>query len=440
MAGVRALHLPHPGRVYYGWYIVAAAVVAQFVAVGMQAYSAGVFLKPMSQDLGWSREDYANAQTIGTFVTGWLGLFIGGLIDRRGARPLMIGGAIVGGLCLIGLSRVHTLREFYLLRGIGVTAGAMGIGNLVVNVTVSKWFVRNRGIAVSVAAMGVSLSGVVLTPVAQGLVNQFGWRQAWVILGVAVWVIVIPVAFVMRRTPEDHGLLPDGDLPGSAPVLPQRHHATAPTEVAWTRSEAVRTPSLWLLIFAYGIANIGLGSLLLHMLAFLTDNGFSAGTAAFMFSFQSWAALIAKPAWGILMSRVHARYLSSIAFVLSGLAVLGLLAAADRRSGPAALAMLFVYGLGIGGVIPLQETVWASYFGRRHLGTIRAVAMPFTILFSAMGPKLAAHLYDRSGSYVSAFLLFASFWALGAVLVLLARPPRKAIDSRQSGNTAVLAP
>jgi sugar phosphate permease len=424
MARIIALHLPRPHGIYYGWYIVAAAVVAQFVAVGMQAYTAGVFLKPMAADLGWSREDYANAQTIGTFVTGGLGLFVGGLIDRRGARPLMIAGALLSGLCLIGLSRVHELWQFYLLRGVGITLGAMGVGNLVVNVTVAKWFVRRRGLAVAVSSMGVSLSGVVLVPVAQALIDHVGWRQAWVIFGVAVWLLVIPTAFVMRRTPEDYGLLPDGDRPDAAPDAPGARPA-AVAEVSWTRAEAVRTPAIWFLIFAYGIANIGLGSLILHMLPFLTDAGFAAGTAAFLFSFQSWAALIAKPFWGVLMGRVHARYLSCVSFLLTACAVIGLLGAAARVSVPAALVLLFLYGLGIGGTIPLQETVWASYFGRAHLGKVRAVAMPFTILFSAMGPKLTAHLYDRLGDYTAAFFMFASFWVVGAVLVLLARPPRR---------------
>ncbi len=415
-----------PRQVYYGWYIVAAAVVAQFVSVSAQVYSSAVFLKPMTSDLGWTREQFANAQAISTFAMGGLGLFMGGLIDRRGARPLMIGGAIISGVCLIGLSRVETLRQYYLLRGIGVTVGAMAVGNMVVNVTVSKWFVRNRGMAVAIAAMGVSLSGVLLVPVAQMLVDAYGWRQTWVVLGVGMWVIGIPTAFVMRRTPEDHGLLPDGDLPGAAPVRSGRRQVNAATEVSWTRAEALRTPSLWLLILAYGVANVGLGSLLLHMLPFLTDNGFSPGTAAFMFAFQSWAAMVAKPMWGVLLGRFHARYLSSTAFVLSAVSVTGLLIAAGRHSEPLSLVLLFTYGLGMGGTIPLQETVWASYFGRAHLGRIRAVAMPFTIIFSAMGPKFAANLYDRTGDYVIAFLVFASFWIAGAALVLLARPPRRA--------------
>jgi OFA family oxalate/formate antiporter-like MFS transporter len=419
------LRRPRLPAVYYGWYIVGAAMVAQMVAVGLHGYTLGVFLKPMLRDFPWSREDVANVQTIGTVVMGSLGLFVGGLVDRRGARPLMIAGALVAGLCLIGVSRVQSLGQFYLLRGVGFTVGSVGIGNLVVNVTLAKWFVRHRGIAMSVAAMGISLGGVIVTPLVQLLINLYGWRQTWVILGVAVWVIILPLAFVMRRMPEDYGLLPDGDRADGPPRPPGRPNASAVSEVDWTRGEAVRTPALWLLILAYGTANVGLGALLFHMVPFLTDSGFSAGRAALMFSTQSWAALLSKPLWGLLMMRVHARYLSAVAFVVSALTITGLIAVAAEGSAAGVVVLLALYGLGIGGTVPLQETVWASYFGRRHLGAIRAVAMPFAILFSALGPKFAARLYDRTGSYTAAFLIFAGFWLAGTVLVLLARPPRR---------------
>jgi sugar phosphate permease len=432
MAGVHALPLRHarPRGIYYGWYIVGAAVIAQMMAMGLQAYAMSVFLTPMTADLGWSREDFANAQTIGTFVSGGLGLFLGALIDRRGSRPLMIVGALITGGSMIGISRVDSLTEFYLLRGIGFTVGAMGIGNLVVNVTVSKWFVRNRGMAVALAATGISLGGVIVTPVTHALVAAYGWRDAWVILGIAVWLIIIPTAFVMRRTPEDHGLRPDGDPSGGpsgrAPVV----------EASWTRPQAVRTPALWLLIFAWGLSMAGTGALMLHMVSFLGDSGFAAGTAALLFSVQAWASLVAKPLWGLVMRRVPPRFLGAGAFLCAALALLGLLAAAGARAEVLTAVMLALFGLAIGGTIPLQETVWASYYGREHLGQIRSVGIPFTILFSALGPKFAAHLYDRAGTYDTAFLIFGCFWVVSAALILFARPPSYPAPPARSGSTS----
>jgi MFS family permease len=194
--------------------------------------------------------------------------------------------------------------------------------------------------------------------------------------------------------------------------------------VQWTRRDAVRTVTIWLVIFAYGIANIGLGAMLLHMVPFLTDHGMSTGQAALLFSVQSWAALLSKPLWGALMDRFHARFLSALGFIISAVCIAALLRAAPLQNFWLLAGVLVMYGFGIGGTVPLQETVWASYFGRRHLGSIRSVAVPFSIIFSAGGPLLAGVLYDRSGSYVSAFSLFAACSVLGCMLVLLARPPR----------------
>jgi len=157
---------------------------------------------------------------------------------------------------------------------------------------------------------------------------------------------------------------------------------------------------------------------------FLTDNGFSHGTAVLLFSIQAWASLVSKPVWGLLMNRFHARNLSAVGFMMAAASMLGMLGAASTGSIWVMGAVLSAYGFGIGGTIPLQETVWAIYFGRAHLGEIRAVAMPFAIVFGAGGPLLAGALYDRSGSYQSTFIIFAAFSLVGFLLVLFARPPQ----------------
>src|SRR5581483_563468 len=136
--------------VFYRWYIVGVALVAQFVAAGTSTYAAGVFLKPMTQDLGWSRGDFSAVQTVSTFVRGLLGLFIGVQLDKRGPRSLMFAGGVIAGAALILLSAVHSLWQFYLVRGVGQTAGNAMLGNLVVNVTLSRWFVARRGMAVAI--------------------------------------------------------------------------------------------------------------------------------------------------------------------------------------------------------------------------------------------------------------------------------------------------
>ena len=417
-------------RLFYGWYIVGVALLAQCLSAGTQAFASGLFLTPMTQELGWSRESFSAVQTVSTFVMGGIGLLIGGMVDRRGPRRLMLIGTVIAGGALVATSRVDTLWQFYLVRGVAQTVGNALLGNLVVNVTVAKWFVVRRGMAVAIASLGISLGGVLVAPLVALVIEEHGWRAAWVTLGIAVWLLMLPSALIMRRQPEDFGLAPDGMTPEQAQTYAQaRKRASAVAERQWTRSEALRTSTIWLVIFAYGVANIGLGALLLHLVPFLTDHGRSRPQAAFLLSLYAWAALLSKPVWGTLMDRLHARFLSAIAFALSAVCIVGMLAAAATDAYALLVVMLLGYGFGTGGSVPLQETVWASYFGRVHLGSIRAVAMPFTILFSATGPLLAGTLYDRTGSYGVAFLVFAACALAGVVLVVLARPPHVPQDA-----------
>ncbi|MEI7926405.1 MAG: MFS transporter [Chloroflexota bacterium] len=424
MAASAPVEAPARPRFFYGWYIVAAAVVAQIVSSSTQAYAGGVFLTPMTHDLGWSRESFSAVQTVSTVVTGILGLVIGGMLDRRGPRLLMTWGSVIAGLSLVATSLVQEPWQFYLIRGVGQSIGLAMIGNLVVNVTVSKWFVARRGMAIAIASAGISMGGVAMTPLAW-FIDHYGWRDAWVLLGVWVWVLMVPTILVMRSAPERYGLTPDGMSRDEARAFAERNRRpSASSEVQWTRAEAIRTRAIWLVMLAYGIAGIGYGAMLLHLVPFMTDNGIARPRAALLFSGFAWSALFVKFFWGWMMDRFHARYLSVISFTISGVMMVGFLPAASTHNEWVMLLMLIVYGTGVGGAVPLQETVWASYFGRQHLGEIRAVAMPFSIFFGAGGPLLAGTLYDWSGNYISAFSAFAAFQIVGIALILLARPPK----------------
>ncbi|MGK2966289.1 MAG: MFS transporter [Tepidiformaceae bacterium] len=409
---------------FYGWFIVAVAVIGQFISAGTQAYAIGAFLKPMTADLGWSRESFSLVQTIGVGVGGVVGLFIGGFIDRRGPRLLMFIGGILTGATVMLTSQVTELWQFYLVRGVGQALGLALVGNLVVNVTVAKWFVVRRGMAVAIASIGISLGGVIMTPLVTWWVETYDWQTAWILLGILIWVLSLPSALIMRRSPEDMGLLPDGMSAEEAVAYSAKtKRASATSEVQWTRAQAVRTKALWLIIVGYGSATLGLGALLFHMLSFLTDAGFTSGKAAFLFAVFSWAALLCKFVWGPLMDRFHARSLSALGFGISAISIAALVGAGRAESEPLMVMALIVYGFGIGGIAPLQETVWASYFGRAHLGEIRAVAMPFTIVFSAGGPFLGGALFDRTGTYDTAFFIFAAFSGLAFLMLLIARAP-----------------
>src|SRR5688500_10141268 len=151
------------------------------MGAGIQAYAHGTFVGPMTEDLGWSRTDISLGQTVSTGVMGVIGLFIGGLLDRRGGRMLMIVGAVIGGAGFILLGQVHELWQYYLVKGVILTAAMACMGPMIVNVAISNWFVRRRGRAIAISAMGLSVGAILFPSIAAWLIDNFGWRIAWAV-------------------------------------------------------------------------------------------------------------------------------------------------------------------------------------------------------------------------------------------------------------------
>ncbi|MGI8553228.1 MAG: MFS transporter, partial [Dehalococcoidia bacterium] len=250
--GVAAVRVPGAARLagtYYGNWLVMAAFIAQFVSVGSQNYVGGVFLKPMTQELVWTRSEYTLARTFGQFVMAFSGVFIGGYVDRHGGRRLMAAGIVVLSLALFATSWVQTLWQWVLLNGIILTVGASLVGGLVVNVMLSKWFVEKRGRVVGTAAMGVSFAGIVLPWLMTFVVDAWGWRTGWRVLALGAILLVLPLSPIIRRTPEDHGLHPDGK---TAAEMAAGKGGAAEIDFAssLSRREAMHTAAFYLIVLA----------------------------------------------------------------------------------------------------------------------------------------------------------------------------------------------
>ncbi|MGD9891524.1 MAG: MFS transporter [Dehalococcoidia bacterium] len=434
MAQVNPIPISHTPRRrwFYGWNIVGLAFIANAMSMGVSAYTLGVFMRPMTEELGWSRAMISGTQSVSTFTNGLLAPLVGPILDRRGGKALMMIGATISGTALICLSLVHHLWGFYLFRGLLFTVGQLGMGSLVINVALANWFVRRRGRAIAIGAIGTSVAAMTLPPLCERLIAAYGWRAAWVTLGILIWLFVIPAAaLIMRRRPEDMGLQPDGDPdPAPAAAPPRDAPATRVPEAlrsrdaVWTRRAAIRTPALWLIIAAFGLASMGMGAMLLHLVPFLEDSGHSAAAAAGAVTAIGLAGLIFKPIWGMLIDRYPVRSCAIVEFLICGSAIGAILAAGNAGSLPLAYLATFYFGIGIGGVITINEVVWANYFGRLTLGTVRSIGMPFQIISSAGGPLLAGITYDRTGSYQSAFLFFIATYLLATVMIALVRPPQ----------------
>lgn len=412
----------HTPRFYYGWWLVLAALVAQFVSMGAGNYVLGPFLEPMTVDLGWTRSEFTLARTIGQVVLAACGFFVGTHVDRRGGRRLMLVGIAIMATSMASLSYVHSLWQWMLAYGLAVSTGAAMTGNLVVNVTLSKWFVDKRGRAVGWASMGVSLAGVVLTPTATALIDHVGWRSAWRILAVCAVVLLVPAALAMRRAPEDHGLYADGrtaeDAAGALGA-----NARADLAESLTRGEALRTSAFYLLVVAFGMFVVTIGVMLLQTVPFMTDAGYSRSEASFMVTLASIPALVSKPMWGWMMDRFAPNKLASLGAATTGAAMVTITLSVRVNADPVVYAGFFLLGLGWGGLIPLQEVIWASFFGRKHLGAVRSAGMPFSLVIGAGAPLAASWYFDEIGNYDGAFLVVAAMNATAAVLLLFVRKP-----------------
>ncbi len=409
---------------YYGYWIVLAGFITQFVAVGMANYVVGSFLIPMTEEFGWSRAEFTASRSIGQIVFAATGFVIGSSIDRYGGRPFIVGGALLLSCSLYYLGSIDTLTEWLLVNGLMLTVGAAMIGNLVVNVTLGKWFVERRGRAVALAGMGISLAGILLPPVATYMVDVFGWRESWRLLGIGALLITLPAALLVRRRPEDYGLHPDGHSEEDVSAG-MGEAAKQDFERSMTRAQAMRTSSFYFLVLAFGLFQISITVMLTQTIPLMTDANYSRLVASSMISLASVPAFLSKPLWGVLIDRYSPRKLAAMGAAVTGSAVVLIVVSVSQQMDILVYASFLLMGLGWGGLLPLQEVIWASFFGRRYLGSVRSTAMPFTFGMSAVGPVLVAYYYDFAGNYDLALLIIASCNLASAVMLYRLRESAK---------------
>ena len=387
----------------------------------------------MTDDLGWTAAEYTLGGSAAVAVGGFVGFVIGPYIDRYGARPLMLMGACVYAVSFLGMSRIETLWQFIVLSTVAGGVALSLSGGLVVNVALSKWFVVRRGWAIALGSSGVSLAGLIMPVAMTSVVDSMGWRDAYLVLSVLTFVIIVPVALVMRRQPEDYGLLPDGTKPGAG--LSGRSKKAADAQAldaanSYTRGEALRTPAIWLLIVGYGSNIMAISAVLVHAIPFMTDNGLTRTEAALALALNGGANLSSKFVWGYFLQRIHVRYLSATALCTGATGVVLMLVSAQTDWLGLMFVAFFCWGFGFGGTIPLGEFIWAKYFGRVYIGAVRGVGVPFTIVLGASGPIIAGLYFDRVGSYEGVFAALVVVYLTGALAILASRePPLKQVPA-----------
>lgn len=415
---------------FYGWVIVATVFVAEFVAAGVGTFAVPLFFQPMSQELGWSLTMMTGALTAQAIVYAGISPFLGQILDRFGARPVMLVGALFAGGGLILLGGIQEIWQFWFLyAGVGAL-GLHEMGGFTGPVLITKWFVRLRGRAMAFGTMGTTIGAMVMAPVLGFLITSRGWRDTWVIMGVMVIVIMVPVTLLfVRRQPEDMGLQPDG-LPLEARIPEARPgdaiqgltQRDASTEVSWTLKEAMRTRTLWIIVVAMNLVGLSASAGVIHLVPFLTlQQGLTAQTASFIVAIRFGASSVSRLLWGFAVDRFHINHCLAVAFLSRAMHPLVLILI-PYPFNVAALVALSITG---GGFQVLQPMAFANYYGRRNAGSILGGVRPFLTAASLVGPLLIAAMYDFTGTFNLVFSIAGGLGVVSAAVVLLATPPRK---------------
>jgi sugar phosphate permease len=288
---------------------------------------------------------------------------------------------------------------------------------------VANWFYRKRPRAIGLVALSVPLGSFALAPIYQLLIGAYGWRSAFLLLGIALWLlVVVPGLFFLRRQPEDFGLLPDGGAPAPASSHVQAADTpAAAAEQSWTFKQAARSRTLWLLVGASAVYSISTGGIAFHMVAYFTDVKIPATSAVAALSVMALTGALGSGLWGALAEKLHPRLLAVGTMLLSAAAVVLL---AQTRSAAAAFVFAVLFGLSARGGFVLMHILLARYFGRHSFGAISGALEPFHKGGLGVGALLAGVAFDWSGGYQSVFLLFLVNYLLAAALTLAAHPPR----------------
>jgi predicted MFS family arabinose efflux permease len=419
---------------FYGWIIVVLAFFSSFFGIGL-TWAASIFAVPMREELGWGNSAFFFAVSL----RGWMGIvispFVGPYLDRKDAvRVLTFVGAMINVVSLVLLSAVDKEWQFVLLFGVvGGVAQACQAG---LTVIVAKWFIRQRGFATTVSTMGGGLAALLLPPLLIALDGAVGWRPSWIVVAaLALAFSALPVIF-LRRQPEDIGLLPDGDR--AAPAGESRRARVQDEEVSFTRAEAVRTSTFWILLGGMSIGALSANAIPSNIANMFTDRGLAFDVAAGALVAYGIGSILAKFAWGWLANRLHLR---KVMLLLTGygMVVIPSVLLIPSSVGTPALAYGFLIGFYVGAYIPLHFLVWAVYFGRAHVGAISGIGRPLGSVLLSGGPFMMAFTRDVFGSYTAGLLICAAAVAVAFISLCFVKPPKRSQGERVTETMAARA-
>ena len=402
-------------RVTRGWVIVMTSVMGIAVSFGsLVIFAFGVFIKPLSDEFGWSRTQVSLAFTLTALMVAAFSPFIGRVVDRIGARKVLLPCVAVYGVAFCCLSTIRTLAGLYTIYAV---LGIVGNGTtqLCYARVISAWFDRRRGLALATMMAGVGAGAIGIPPLATWLISAYGWRETYLLLGGSIFILgMIPAALWLRETPPNafEKTKPGAVSPGTVRPAGMRS------------GQAVRMPVFWFLLTGFFLFSVSVNGSVAHLIPILTDRGIGSETAALAASMLGVLTLLGRLLTGVLLDRFSGSRVTGVFF---GIAAIGVAVLSQAHAVTAAFAAAALIGLGMGAEADVMPYLISRYFGLLSFSEIYGYAFTAYALAGALGPLLMGWSYDRFHSYSIALLALSAAMLTGAaVLASLPRYPAPA--------------
>ena len=395
-------------KIFYGWWIVLACFLIGLYVSGITFYGFTALFEPFKKEFGWSYTQISFAASLRGLEMGVFAPLIGFLVDRWGSRKVIFSGVITVGLGLILLSLTRSLIMFYgafLLLGFG----AGGCTSVVTMSVVANWFDKHVGKALGVMASGFGASGLAI-PIIVWLIEVFQWRSTLIILGLGMWVLGIPLAFVIRNKPEQYGYYPDGKLT-KEPILQEE---IRPPKGTIGFREVLKDRSFLFLNFVEAIRMMAVSTVATHVMPYLGSVGLSRSKAGLVAAAIPLFSIMGRLSFGWLGDIYEKRYVMSLAFGFMGA---GMLVFCYPQSEWNLLLFLLFFPPSFGGTMVLRGAILREYFGRDSFGKLLGIVMGSASIGGIIGPTLAGWVFDSLGSYHFIWLAFSSIITIAIILV-----------------------
>lgn len=410
---------------YYGWLIVGIAFVT--MGVGVTARTAfSLLLPPLIDEFRWDRGVAAGAFSFGFLVSAIVSPLVGRVVDARGPRIVIQTGTALMAAGLLLAPWVTMPWQLYATLGVAVGGGANMMTYTVHSQFLPYWFVRRRGLAISIAFAGAGVGAIVLLPWLQRIILADGWRASCTAMGLVVLLVITPLTIFIRKRPADVGQQPDGGVAGGTTAT--RHVATvvdpAWAAVEWTLARAMRTARFWWIAFGYCLALVAWYAIQVHQTKYLVEVGFSPIVAAWALGAVSIVAIPGQILLGALSDRIGREWVWTAGCLGFAASYAALLALGHVQSVILLYAMVFAQGF-FGYALPsVMGPIVAEIFEGPHYGTIFGTLGIALIGGGAIGPWMAGAIQDRTGSYDLAFLVIIGCCVVAALAIWMAAPRR----------------